>query len=238
MDKELFIKMYKEFGNLKDTCNYLHISQEKVQKIRKVDDEFDAACRRTTLENYKKSKVPEGKREKQMKVFLEAYKSGKNFMTSLKESGITTHAFQEIKKTNEEFRNEYDKIKRSVGFNAVRQKRLAESRANETKVCQVCGQELPLTAFKFSAYKTCNECLKRRSEKKSQPEQNTPAMMEYKALRAKYNELMKLAKEYALALNTEKYMETCKEAQIIAYKMQARMQTKKNVSMEEYHIPV
>ena len=99
MDKELFIKMYKEFGNLKDTCNYLHISQEKVQKIRKVDDEFDAACRRTTIENYKKSKVPEGKREKQMKVFLEAYKSGKNFMASLKESGITTHAFQEIKKT-------------------------------------------------------------------------------------------------------------------------------------------
>lgn len=233
-----FLKVYKTAPNLAEAKRLMHVSGELLAKW-KAEKEYRMEHDR--IAHMKMcNRVTEKEWQDRIANFLE-YVKMMTVPDALKRSKIGTQKFVELRRNDKDFMQMYDKVRRAVGFNTIRQKRQTENDETNTRVCIDCGRELPLSVF-FEYkdrtrvyYKRCVTCLaehRRKNEEKLRVVETD----EIRKLRAKVRLYETLMRDKANVGDTQGYIDARREYDYYKNRLEFATQQKTRYDGVEYHI--
>lgn len=217
--KENFLQVYKETKCLRETYAKTDVSRYEYETWRNTDADFNILSGAISRQSWSKKRLPDEMIVERKKSFIEAYKKGIGFVEALKEAHISTHQFNDWKKSDKDFADEYAKI----------------SPKNITKVCEKCGRELPKSSFTGN-HKFCNVCFEETKREKLYNGKNYENN-ESKKLLEQIKDVQKECDTYSLQLNVEKYIQASRRLYLLKMKYQRVREQPRNVYAESYSLP-
>lgn len=233
-----FLDTYRQAKNLATALREMHISNETTTQWRKNDADFLKAY--DAIARQRKGKdITQEEWNARIDNFFNLVKK-MPVLDALKLAKIQTHKFVQLRRNDADFRRRYAQVKRSQGFNVIRDK----SDQTAKRICIDCGRELPLSSFSYYVgiqkrwTKRCHSCLEIYRRRDDEEDDEIFDTKEIKKLRAKVDEFTSLMIERGKKGDFQGYQEARRQADYYRQKIEFIRQPKKKCDVVEYFTPI